>query len=357
MQNFLASARKYRPQLFNDVVGQESIVMTLKNAIAKQHLGQALLFTGPRGVGKTTCARIVAKELNPEIPEENIIYNVIEIDAASHNSVDNIREMIESVKIPPISGTKKVYIIDEAHMLSQAAFNAFLKTLEEPPAHAIFILATTEKHKILPTVLSRCQVYDFKRISVADIIAHLKNIAQEENVQYEEEALHLIAQNSDGAMRDSLSIFDKLCNFCDNNLTTQEVAHNLGVPSFNEFHSLVQTVRQLDKQGLISTFNRQVSKGFELSYILSGMSNHFKLLLLIQNQDEQSLEIDLPQDNLALLREESEQWTEGELYDSLELLQEIEFKHKTLAQPKLGVEIHLLLLIKLKIGLKKKEQS
>ena len=357
MQNFLASARKYRPQLFNDVVGQESIVMTLKNAIAKNHLGQALLFTGPRGVGKTTCARIVAKQLNPEIPEENIVYNVIEIDAASHNSVDNIREMIESVKIPPISGTKKIYIIDEAHMLSQAAFNAFLKTLEEPPAHVIFILATTEKHKILPTVLSRCQVYDFKRISVTDIISHLKHIAQEEGVTYEEEALHLIASNSEGAMRDSLSIFDKLCNFCNNNLTTQQVADNLGIPSFNAFHNLIQTVREQDKHKLIQTFEAQVSKGFELSYILSGISNHFKLLLLFQNASEHQISLDLPEDNTALLREESGLWTDEELYDCLELLQDIEYKHKTLAQPKLGVEIHLLLLIKIKSGLKKKSQS
>ena len=216
MEHFVVSARKYRPQTFNDVVGQEAITNTLLNAIDNNHLAQALLFTGPRGVGKTTCARILAKMINSdgtETGEEDFAFNIFELDAASNNSVDDIRSLTDQVRIPPQIGKYKVYIIDEVHMLSQAAFNAFLKTLEEPPKHCIFILATTEKHKIIPTILSRCQIFDFKRISVKDAKTYLKYIAKEQGITAEDDALHIIAQKADGAMRDALSIFDRVVSF------------------------------------------------------------------------------------------------------------------------------------------------
>src|SRR6188768_4402588 len=213
MEQFIVSARKYRPQTFKDVVGQQAIINTLLNAIDTNHLASALLFTGPRGVGKTTCARILARKINQpgyDDPNEDFAYNVFELDAASNNSVDDIRNLIDQVRIPPQAGQYKVYIIDEVHMLSSAAFNAFLKTLEEPPKHAIFILATTEKHKIIPTILSRCQIFDFKRITVNDTVDHLQEICDKEEIKAEKAALHIIAQKADGAMRDALSIFDRV---------------------------------------------------------------------------------------------------------------------------------------------------
>jgi DNA polymerase-3 subunit gamma/tau len=222
MENFIVSARKYRPQQFDTVVGQSHITDTLEHAIEENQLAQALLFCGPRGVGKTTCARILARKINEKdgsVSEDGFAYNIYELDAASNNSVDDIRELIDQVRFAPQVGKYKVYIIDEVHMLSSAAFNAFLKTLEEPPAHAIFILATTEKHKIIPTILSRCQIYDFKRIVIEDIQGHLRNIAQKENIQYEDDALYLIAQKADGALRDALSIFDRLSTFSQKNIT------------------------------------------------------------------------------------------------------------------------------------------
>ena len=222
MEHFIVSARKYRPQNFEDVVGQQAITNTLQNAIKNNHLAQALLFTGPRGVGKTSCARILAKQINQQnstSDEEDFAFNIFELDAASNNSVDDIRNLTEQVRIPPQTGNYKVYIIDEVHMLSQAAFNAFLKTLEEPPAHAIFILATTEKHKIIPTILSRCQIFDFKRITVLDTKKFLKSISKKEGIIADDDALHIIAQKADGAMRDALSIFDRVISFTGNELT------------------------------------------------------------------------------------------------------------------------------------------
>src|SRR5210317_204086 len=247
MEHFIVSARKYRPQNFEDVVGQQAITNTLENAIKNNHLAQALLFTGPRGVGKTTCARILAKRINQESMEhhhedEDFAFNIFELDAASNNSVEDIRTLNDQVRIPPQTGKLKVYIIDEVHMLSQSAFNAFLKTLEEPPAHAIFILATTEKHKIIPTILSRCQIYDFKRITVKDAVEHLKYIAEQQQIEADEDALHIIAQKADGAMRDALSIFDRIVSFAPEKLTKEVVAENLNVldyESYIEFTELI----------------------------------------------------------------------------------------------------------------------
>ncbi|NNG11029.1 MAG: DNA polymerase III subunit gamma/tau, partial [Arenibacter sp.] len=238
MEPFIVSARKYRPQTFKDVVGQQAITNTLTNAIDNNHLAQALLFTGPRGVGKTSCARILAKQINQEgreDEEEDFAFNIFELDAASNNSVDDIRELTSQVRIPPQVGKYKVYIIDEVHMLSQAAFNAFLKTLEEPPAHAIFILATTEKHKIIPTILSRCQIFDFKRITVKDAAEYLKYIAQSQDIEAEDDALHIIAQKADGAMRDALSIFDRVVSYCGKNLTRKAVTENLNVLDYDTY--------------------------------------------------------------------------------------------------------------------------
>ena len=223
MEHFIVSARKYRPQTFEDVVGQQAITNTLLNAIKNDHLAQALLFTGPRGVGKTSCARILAKTINQDDTtreDEDFAFNIFELDAASNNSVDDIRSLIDQVRIPPQVGKYKVYIIDEVHMLSQAAFNAFLKTLEEPPKHAIFILATTEKHKIIPTILSRCQIFDFKRITVTEAKNHLVRVAQQEGIEAEDEALHIIAQKADGAMRDALSIFDRVVSYSGKKINT-----------------------------------------------------------------------------------------------------------------------------------------
>src|SRR5210317_1138020 len=258
MEPFIVSARKYRPQIFEDVVGQQAITNTLENAIKNDHLAQALLFTGPRGVGKTTCARILAKRINQdssENQEEDFAFNIFELDAASNNSVDDIRSLTDQVRIPPQVGDYKVYIIDEAHMLSQAAFNAFLKTLEEPPAHAIFILATTEKHKIIPTILSRCQIFDFKRIGIEDISNHLYKIAAQEGVEADDDGLHIIAQKADGAMRDALSIFDRVVSFSGKNLTREAVTENLNVLDYDEYFKMTDLLLANDIPAVLIQFN------------------------------------------------------------------------------------------------------
>jgi DNA polymerase-3 subunit gamma/tau len=283
MEQFLVSARKYRPQTFNDVVGQKAITNTLLNAIESNHLASALLFTGPRGVGKTTCARILARKINQpgyDDPTEDFAFNVFELDAASNNSVDDIRNLIDQVRIPPQTGKYKVYIIDEVHMLSSAAFNAFLKTLEEPPKHAIFILATTEKHKIIPTILSRCQIFDFKRITVKDTKEHLAEVATNQGIVFEDDALHIIAQKADGAMRDALSIFDRVVSYCGTNLTRQAVTENLNVLDYETYITITDLILENKIPELLLAFNDILSKGFDSHHFVSGLASHFRDLLV-----------------------------------------------------------------------------
>ena len=299
MDQFIVSARKYRPSRFEDVIGQPQVSNTLKNAIKNNQLAQAFLFCGPRGVGKTTCARILAKVINCEnITEEteacnecascksfneNASFNVHELDAASNNSVDDIRALIDQVRYAPQAGKKKIYIIDEVHMLSQAAFNAFLKTLEEPPPYAIFILATTEKHKIIPTILSRCQIFDFSRIKVDDMQLYLKNIAQRENIITEDDALHLIAQKADGALRDALSIFDRISIFSGNKITYNAVLDNLNILDYDYFFKLTDSFLTSDISTSLLTLNQIFLNGFEGDNFLSGLAEHFRSLLVLQD--------------------------------------------------------------------------
>lgn len=296
MENFIVSARKYRPASFKSVVGQTSITTTLKNAIQRKQLAQAYLFCGPRGVGKTTCARIFAKTINcqnltPEIEacdvcescksfNSNRSFNIHELDAASNNSVEDIRKLIEQVRIPPQIGKYSVYIIDEVHMLSQSAFNAFLKTLEEPPAHAIFIMATTEKHKILPTILSRCQIFDFNRIRVEDTVNYLEYIAKTEGVEYEVEALNIIAQKADGAMRDALSIFDQVVSYSENHITYQKVIENLNVLDYQYYFRLTENFLKGDYADSLQIFDELLSKGFDAQQFITGLSMHLRNILV-----------------------------------------------------------------------------
>jgi len=293
VEPFVVSALKYRPQRFDDVVGQQSITQTLENAIAKDHLAQALLFCGPRGVGKTTCARILAKKINDsdESPssDNDFAFNIFELDAASNNSVEDIRNLIDQVRIPPQVGKYKVYIIDEVHMLSQAAFNAFLKTLEEPPAHAIFILATTEKHKIIPTILSRCQIFDFKRIGVTDAKNYLQKIADNQGINAEEEALQLIAQKADGAMRDALSIFDRVVSFSNQNITAESVSINLSILDFDTYLGVTKQLIDGDIRAAILSFDQVLTKGFDGHQFIVGLASHFRDLWMCKN--EQTLKL------------------------------------------------------------------
>ncbi len=288
MSDFVVSARKYRPNNFDEIVGQSIITSTLKNAINSNQLAQSFLFCGPRGVGKTSCARIFANEINQFHNDNNVddfSFNIFELDAASNNSVDDIRKLVDQVRFAPQVGKYNIYIIDEVHMLSTQAFNAFLKTLEEPPAHAKFILATTEKHKIIPTILSRCQIFDFKRIAIKDMIDYLVFVAQKEKISYEEQALHLIAEKSDGSMRDALSLFDMLASYSKGNISYQDVVSNLNVLDYEYYFNLLEAVLVKDIASVLNIFNTILENGFDAQHFINGLSNHVRDLLVSKKTD------------------------------------------------------------------------
>ncbi len=349
MENFIVSARKYRPQEFDTVVGQSHVTDTLEHAIDNSQLAQALLFCGPRGVGKTTCARILARKINEKSgasDDSGFSFNIYELDAASNNSVDDIRDLIDQVRFAPQVGKYKVYIIDEVHMLSQAAFNAFLKTLEEPPAHAIFILATTEKHKIIPTILSRCQIYDFKRITIEDIQDHLRKIAEKEGVAYEDDALFLIAQKADGALRDALSIFDRLTTFTQQNITLAKAAEVLNILDYDQYLNIVDIAKDNDIPGVLSAFNDIVKKGFDPHIFIAGLGSHFRDLMMAQNPSTLAL-IEVGENTKAKYGEQSAKWTAQQLIDAIEICNHADINYKNSKNPRLTVEIALMQLASL----------
>ncbi|MDO6759561.1 DNA polymerase III subunit gamma/tau [Tamlana sp. 2_MG-2023] len=344
MEHFVVSARKYRPQTFKDVVGQQAITNTLLNAIENNHLAQALLFTGPRGVGKTTCARILAKMINSdgkETGEEDFAFNIFELDAASNNSVDDIRSLTDQVRIPPQVGKYKVYIIDEVHMLSQAAFNAFLKTLEEPPKHCIFILATTEKHKIIPTILSRCQIFDFKRITVKDAKNYLKYIAEEQGITAEDDALHIIAQKADGAMRDALSIFDRVVSFSGKNLTRQAVTENLNVLDYETYFTSTDLILENKIPDLLLQFNNTLSKGFDGHHYIAGLASHFRDLLVSKNPETIEL-LEVGDQTKTKYLEQAKKASQEFLMQGINLANDCDLKYKTSKNQRLLVELCLM---------------
>ena len=344
MEQFIVSARKYRPQTFSDVVGQEVITATLLNAINNNHLAQALLFTGPRGVGKTTCARILARKINQEgydDPFEDFSFNVFELDAASNNGVDDIRSIIDQVRIPPQKGKYKVYIIDEVHMLSSSAFNAFLKTLEEPPKHAIFILATTEKHKILPTILSRCQIFDFKRITVKDAKEYLIKIATDQGVSFEDDALHIIAQKADGAMRDALSIFDRVVSYCGDHLTRQAVSENLNVLDFDYYLKVTDLILANNIPELLLAYNDILNKGFDGHHFIAGLATHFRNLLVCKTPNTIEL-LEAGEQAKSSFLEQAQKAPESFYIEAIQLANECDYKYKTSQNQRLSVELCLM---------------
>ena len=342
MSEFIVSALKYRPQAFTDVVGQQAITKTLQNAIDLGKIAKAMLFCGPRGVGKTTCARIFAKKINSlgaDIdPNEDFAFNVFELDAASNNSVEDIRSLIEKVQIPPQKGSYKVYIIDEVHMLSTAAFNAFLKTLEEPPQHALFILATTEKQKIIPTILSRCQIFDFKRISTKDAQDYLKVIADREGVDAEDKALHLIAQKADGAMRDALSIFDRMISYVGEKLTAKHVSLNLNILDYDSYLDITELLHNGDLHNSILRFNQLLALGFDGYHFINGLSKHFRDLMMCQNEGTtQLLEVDTETE--VAFKAQAKQVSKTFLLDALDLTNKYALQYKNSLHPHLQVEL------------------
>ena len=359
LEHFVVSARKYRPQTFKDVVGQQAITNTLLNAIENNHLAQALLFTGPRGVGKTTCARILAKMINSEgseNSEEDFAFNIFELDAASNNSVDDIRSLTDQVRIPPQVGKYKVYIIDEVHMLSQAAFNAFLKTLEEPPAHCIFILATTEKHKIIPTILSRCQIFDFKRITVKDAKGYLKYIAGEQGVEADDDALHIIAQKADGAMRDALSIFDRVVSFSGKNLTRQAVTENLNVLDYETYFTSTDLILENKIPELLLQFNDTLSKGFDGHHFIAGLASHFRDLLV--SKTPQTIELlEVGDQTKTKYLEQSKKASQEFLLQGINLANDCDLKYKTSKNQRLLVELTLMQLASITFDGEKKNSK
>ena len=357
MEQYIVSARKYRPQTFMSVVGQAALTATLKNAIANKHLAHAYLFCGPRGVGKTTCARIFAKTINCLNPtangeacnecesckafNEQRSFNIHELDAASNNSVDDIRNLVDQVRIPPQIGKYSVYIVDEVHMLSAAAFNAFLKTLEEPPAHAIFVLATTEKHKIIPTILSRCQIYDFNRITINDTVAHLQYVAKNEGVEAEDMALNVIAQKADGAMRDALSIFDQVVSFCGNKITYQGVISNLNVLDYDYYFRLVDALLQNRVPEALMIFDEVLSKGFEGQHFVGGLSSHLRDLMV--SRDEMTLPLLEVGESIAeRYKEQSKRCELWWLYKALEYANDCDLAYRASRNKRLLVEVMLI---------------
>ncbi len=359
MEHFVVSARKYRPQTFKDVVGQQAITNTLLNAIENNHLAQALLFCGPRGVGKTTCARILAKMINSDGSEnenEDFAFNIFELDAASNNSVDDIRNLTDQVRIPPQVGKYKVYIIDEVHMLSQAAFNAFLKTLEEPPKHCIFILATTEKHKIIPTILSRCQIFDFKRITIKDAKEYLKYIAEEQGITAEDDALHIIAQKADGAMRDALSIFDRVVSFSGKNLTRQAVTENLNVLDYETYFTSTDFILENKIPELLIQFNEILANGFDGHHYIAGLASHFRDLLVCQNQETIQL-LDVGDDTKEKYLLQSKKASQAFLLQGIELANDCDLKYKTSKNQRLLVELCLMQLASITFDGEKKNSK
>ncbi len=362
MENYIVSARKYRPDTFESVVAQKALTTTLKNAINSGKLAHAYLFCGPRGVGKTTCARIFAKTINCANPtsdgepcnecescrsfNEQRSYSIYELDAASNNSVEDIRSLNEQVRIPPQVGHYKVYIIDEVHMLSQAAFNAFLKTLEEPPAHAIFILATTEKHKILPTILSRCQIYDFSRIESSDIIAHLSNIADKENIHTEHEALRIIAQKSDGCMRDALSLFDQMVSFTQGNLTYAKVIESLNVLDYEYYFRIAEHIITNETAQALLLFNEILVKGFEGNIFVEGLASHLRDLLI--SSDSCTLPLFEGSDELrGRYTEQAQKFTPKLLYRAIKLCNDCSMNYRTSRNKRLLVELTIIQLTQL----------
>jgi len=357
MEKFIISARKYRPATFKQVVGQDAITSTLQNAIKNQHLAQAFLFTGPRGVGKTTCARILAKTINCENLTENLepcnqcesctsfnnnaSFNIHELDAASNNSVDDIRSLVDQVRIPPQVGMYKVYIIDEVHMLSQAAFNAFLKTLEEPPAYAKFILATTEKHKILPTILSRCQIFDFRRISVEDIADYLTYVAKSENVEAELEAQHVIAQKADGSLRDALSTFDQIVSYSGDTLTYKNVIENLNILDYEYYFMVSEAILNSNISELLVIFNEIIENGFDGQHFITGLTMHLRNLLIIK--DPATIQLLLASPSLKeKYKAQSEQFDAVFLLNAIDTCNKYDLSYKTSNNKRLHVEIALM---------------
>ena len=357
MDNFIVSARKYRPSTFDTVVGQESITNTLKNAIKNNQLAQAFLFCGPRGVGKTSCARILAKTINCFNRTENIeacdncescngfnksnSFNIHELDAASNNGVDKIRELVDQVRFAPQVGKYNIYIIDEVHMLSQAAFNAFLKTLEEPPSHAIFILATTEKHKIIPTILSRCQIFDFKRIKIEDITTHLQFVAQSENIEADEDALHIIAQKADGALRDSLSIFDQIVSFCGNKLDYNSVVQNLNILDYDYFFKATENILQNHIPSSLALFDEILNNGFDGQNYLNGLAEHFRNLLVCKDHSTLKL-LEVSQSIKEKYKKQSDLCSQSFLLFALDLCNKSDINYKSSKNQRLLVELTLM---------------
>ena len=355
--SYIVSALKYRPQEFSDVVGQEAITLTLEKSIAQNKLAQALLFCGPRGVGKTTCARILAKKIN-EGSQANVnddfAFNIFELDAASNNTVEDIRSLNDQVRIPPQVGSYKVYIIDEVHMLSLAAFNAFLKTLEEPPAHVIFILATTEKHKIIPTILSRCQIYDFKRMTIEDTKKHLNAISKDKGIKVEEEALQLIAQKSDGAMRDALSLFDRMIAYSDTEVTAKLVATHLNIVDTETYFELVDLIIKQQIPLLLVTLDQVLSSGYDGGQFLEGLAAHFRELLVCKNEQTLVL-LSTSETNKERFQKQSSQLEVSYVLLILDRIQEAASTYKNVRNKRLHLELCLMQLASARAGGEKKK--